>query len=1348
MARKRVQTSPDEMGAVPQRKAQSSPQFSIGGGGGGGAVGPSAGAQMAASLSRFNPALKAFGQTMISKRDTADEAGAMKYLDTLEQSVSDHSVEWKKALEKEGAPQWRNGYIYRNALVTTGKNFATRDANKIRGNVELSEQLNALTKTTDATTFEAEAINLIERGTGSDGNPFFPLERNVEKGGDKYWEYGYGPQWLKERSDILAPYQQDQAAYEKTEIRRTFFEQGRSLVSQLVSGDPDKWTTNYKSLRKFINHQYGGYPGREFAYSHAVFDNIIYPVFIDLAKNPDNDVKLQEALIKVMGMTRDTKDGGRTQLWKKHGDVSAAATRSGSVQTLDNVLDALQKMEDEATNYQTAKEATNRQEYARTMGSLIKHWDTMKDEDEWKPILQKNGAYDVENPYDEGNWETIISAVMHHPQFQMSSDVSAAETKRTLLDAAEIAKHTLNKFTYEAHTTDKNAKAALLDSMETAIGEAHDTILDAFLPDIRAAIGGGESMESVEERILAALDTEKMEASYYAKRPGAAKHSIPYVAALKSYIHKSSSPVALATARQLAHTARAKLGQPGVKQDEYSILLAGLKDAKLEVNDNELDSEIGSIIDELEKATELAPYLKISNSDLTAIMEEAWSDPSNQKLMQIVALWDKAPKPEGDLVLPTAQSYESEEQMAAHQTMLHFHQITKGLRSEAVRHELSRLTPADRTSHWEDRGKAEARKNALSRLKSMSASVVSHYDNLLLQSEEEQAAVSKGHRINLSPSDQDALDSLQILEKQFLYDETDGIGGMMLSSKQKDGVLDQPKVMLEFLAGPAGQQRYSHLQKLKREGIERRNTLAGNLYTARNKLAKLQSGEDGNGPALLNHVANKHALERVETCEAQYKAHYFAFEGVDWRKLGDREGYNLEVPQSQYDPGGEQTGGAFSILINPYLDQLNMETTLIFTSPEDMENVGHEITDWETVNGGPNAEIDPETASDDLKLHAKVVQNMHGFDLLARDPANRKAAHRKYSNLNKGQLAMMYTRQPEKMGYVHAVLEEQALRQFADPTANYQQFQGEKFSEDEKDWLQETIDQRDAIGADTYNIERGITGPEAKKLVSQLVGGADHISKYLYQKHDHMRAVGRRNDRFGLKPVRDYTYTGDQRSAKKNVWVPGKPSSPEEVIAEQMAMTLVGIPQPITHDEFNKKRKEGVFLWTPGVQQRDEKGNPVTELTAEKYERLKQETKRITTLLKSGMPSPELARLYNRLVVAEGDYFENKYDRKNIFGIQPLLIPETFRATEDNEPEEGPTDMIPPKNQKLSPAPPKKPSKPGDISFHKEGPPDQPKRTYGQPRKNQKLSPAPPKKKKKKPSKPGDIFFHKEGPQN
>ena len=1236
MARKRVQTSPDEMGQVPKRKSQSSPQFSISAGANGAtAVGPSAGAQMVQALAKFNPALQAFGQTVVKKRDATAEAGAMSYLEELEKGVSDHSVVIKKHLKDAGASQWNNYYIYRNAIVNNGANFAERDARKLEGNQELQQQLHALSKTTDSANFEADAREIIERGIDSEGNPFFPLERNVEKGAEKYWEYGYGPAWITARDNLIAPHLKAFQQTQQTETHLRFFERGRTILSSLVTGKEGEWTKNFKEFRKFVSHQYGGYPDQDLGYSQAVFDNIITPVFEDLAKNPDNDIQIQAALSKVLTMTRDDpKTGGRVQLWKKQQDLS----RQDGIQSIDAIRLSMQEMEDRAAKYQSGREALIKQGYVDKIAPVLKHWKTLKEEEEYKSIFQETGVYTVEDIQDHRNWPLLVTSLLKHPDFDnQPKDVSEAATRRVLWDSIEKAKTSLQQLDVDKYKTKGDFQAAILTEMQSIIAEDNADMFDQFLPSINNAIGStAATKEEVLANIMKSLDPVKMEQDFWARNPSLPRNAIPYMDALKGWVAKAYDPLTKAAARGKAHVARAYLKANASTQD----LIAQkdiLEDAVLEVDDQTIDKELNSIVSELDKAIDLKPYLTISSTDMDDLLQQGLTKIPNAQVDEIIALASKNPTVPDQNAVPNQGGPDTSATLKAQQVMMSIKDKATAIYREEVRRALRNIEPAARKAFWQDEGgDAEARKRTVERLSGMQNELLQQHQQLTTQQASHQAGVSKTHLGRLAPPDQDRLTDLSKYESQFLWDEETGVG-----TRPLDEVMESPSVMLEFTAGPEGQRRFERLHALKQERATEKTSLGKKLYEARGQLTKrLTDGSSESAIAL--------AQDKVEEREREYKAHHMAFEGLDWRKLGDADGYQIEIPKVSYDPDGGKAVG-FTITLNPNVDPVSMETTLIYTSPFDMEATGEMLNTWEAKGGGWTAEIDPETAPDDLKLHAKVIQKMQGFNILASEPNERANAHRQYSSLNKKQFAMLYTRQPEKMGHIHDAYEDQAVRQFADPQGGYEKWQGEEYTENEKEWLQATIEQRDDIIAGDYDTEKGITGPQATKLVGQLVGGMDNLGTSKYELLDEHTSVGRRS---------------------KEV------ASLEEVIAEQMALTLVGIQNPITLDETQKQKNDEVY-WSRSVEDfeniwsdfwRDEGaesrvlpgdiwGVPYTRLTAEKYERLKTETKRITSLMKSGMPSPELAQLYNRLVAAEGDYFENKYNRKNAFGVQPLLIP-------------------------------------------------------------------------------------------
>ena len=1242
MPRNSQHPSPDEIGSIPKiapKQTTASPSYAVTGGAGG-AVGVSQGQQLASALARFNPALQNFGQMMHGRKVADAESHAMQYVDDLEKGVSDHSVIVKKTLREAGASEWKNLHIYRNAIVSTGANFAFRDAQKLETNTELQQQLHQLVKT--SSDFEKDAIELIERGTDSENQPFFPLKRNVEEGANKYWEAGYGPSWLDARGKLIAPHQKAHVEQQRTQVRQQFFERGKHLLTNFVTATSENKTEAFKNFRTFLSREYGGYPDGEFGYSQQVFQEVIYPLFRDLAQNPDNDVNIQAAYTKVMSLTRDNENGGRVQMFKPQQDL---LTGMAGTNTSQQVLLDFQKMEAGADAFQSKKEAAQIQAIVTKVQPIFRHWDSIKEDPKWKSFLIEKQVHGITDIRDERNWKELAIALADHPDFQMSPKETAEATQRTFLDVFTTVKQAGNQINIQGFTDEKALRTHISAEMEITVGDSVDTLISDFAPEIAAAIGStSKSVADVKADILKELDPEKLQELWFAKNPRAPKNVVPILSVAKQYANKAVDARGLAAGKQVLLAANEYAANINSSPQSLSDMLDIIRDTMAEVDDSELDSELGSVEKLLKDRLDNSAYYKLPTEDIGRITQAALTADGDEWMVGLLAnMGSSAPDPNN----PQQSNFGvGDDEWAAGQSTQNFiKQQLEQIRAQEAQKIIKNYDPNQKKTLWAEKGEAEVEQKTISRLSQLRPAIRNHYQDALKKSSSGADTIEAQDRLQLNSTDRETLSTFQSIEDQFLIDEKFGAG---LNTKE---LLAEPGKALEFTAGPAGQMRYNQLKVSKQKREERLGQLSTDLYILKNEHRLLTSNPD------TSDAERAGSLKKLTRAEELFKSHYIAFEGIPWKKLASDQGVTIPIQGKLYGGGlgftgvkrDEKGGQSESVLINPNTDGINFNDTLIYESPEDMESIGIVLNDFEADQGGINAEIDREAAPEELQSYANVIRNIHGHDILDKDPIARKKAHRWLSGVNRKQLVKMYTRHPEKMGDIHAAYEDQALRQFSEGEST--SFQGESFTENEKEWVTDTIAQRDSVIDGNLSIEEGLTGKQTVTMFGQLVGGSDNISTTTYE------------------------ITGDTVGGRQ-----GPKKKPEEVLAQMMALTTVGLQRPITHTKSQEERPGwelgdtgGLFDGTTlALEGRYNQRNRTT-LTKAKIAKVQTEVPRILKMLKSKEAEPELARLFNRLVQSEGDFFKNFHGRKNTFGVKPMLIPHAPRP----EPKEPTVPTVP-----------------------------------------------------------------------
>ena len=110
-------------------------------------------------------------------------------------------------------------------------------------------------------------------------------------------------------------------------------------------------------------------------------------------------------------------------------------------------------------------------------------------------------------------------------------------------------------------------------------------------------------------------------------------------------------------------------------------------------------------------------------------------------------------------------------------------------------------------------------------------------------------------------------------------------------------------------------------------------------------------------------------------------------------------------------------------------------------------------------------------------------------------------------------------------------------------------------------------------------------------------------------------------------------------------------AKPHQVIAQQLALIDIGVFNPIT-----SPNEEGIVDYDVPIGGREVIPE---EITPEKYERLQERQKHYEYLLIDDKPDKhsDLAKAFNKLLIAEKGYFQYRFKAENHFGLTPLPIP-------------------------------------------------------------------------------------------
>lgn len=1204
-AKRRVTPSVESLGTPQTAPAVGSPNYNVIGAAGP-PIGPNPLAQLSQSLRRFNPVL---GQYAAAKQQMSAE-DAKKWFDEMEQGVSDNAIFIKRKLKELGYDDHANPEIYKQEIINTAQNFAVRDATAIATNPEFLTAMQELSKTSDD--FANDAVALI--------NEKFPHpEREAEdKKVGHYWEVGYGKGWITARDHILSPFVEAHEKARPVQIKQAFFENGRNQLASALSSSSKDWEPKFLGLRKFLNTSYGGYAGQGAAYSQAVMDNIIKPVFMDLARDPNNDINLAAAWNRVTKLTRDNPNGGRTQLFKKHSDISMAA----GVNTATDVWAEIAQAEEQAYYKQSKKQNTLQTDLNNKVQQTLGNWETFSQTPENIEWAKGENIFGLD-PFDRLNHSRIADALSRHPDLRLPPTVANDQVMYMFSDAVRDGRTAVLKIDTEGIGAEKDYRDALMNSLSVVAQESGVPILQSMIPKIEKAIGNPSlSIPDIRKEALAFLNTDEFKMAFFTDNPNIDPETLPWKAAITQAFDKMSEGTAISTGRDYLHLANALLDNPNTATKDLNGIYEDLRDILNEVDDTDLESDIKGVMDTIKQRNDLKPYYTITDKYLNDIVNEAITDTVNEELANVYALANqRLPTGEGAGTINVADPVKI---MAADGALAKAVTVARNEWNEQVSAGLAGIDPVERDAAWSAKGlKDTVRERTVNSLKrTFKHSVLNDYNEALRRDPKAAIKQEEQEQGIFTDDIKELIKNKDGVEKQFHTDKI--YGGSATEGKETEV---KPNLSLQFMAGPKGQQRYNNLKENKRKIVKARKELIGNIYNKTEELKKLE--ETGSQSAQRSKAAERD--NEVLT----FKAFEKEFGILPWEKLNSPEGLTLELPTA---------GAPIQVKFDLDEDRINLNNTLVFESLPKISEKIESLNTWEEEQGGKDAETNRESAPEDLKEHANFIKRAHGIDILARDPSVRKSALEDYTQLLQSQAGMIHSSHPEQLPVgVRKDLEDQALKQFY--TSDSNKFQGITFSENEKSWVAGVHQQREDIIAGKYNVEDGLTSEEFIKNYKALTGG--EISREVYTVYD--------GTLHGV-PQRQISLTRKTTSLN--------PKSEAEVIAQELAMLDIGIPNPI----LSTRVKKNSYGWA-GVGEDsllfsilgdDFFGADPKEmqLKPEGLKRLRERTNYYRGLLEApSVKQTDLAKAFNKLLKGETNYFENRYNRENTFGITPLPIP-------------------------------------------------------------------------------------------
>jgi len=1168
-AKRRVTPSVDALGTPETVPVGGAARYNVVGAAGP-PVGPNPLAQLSQSLRRFNPVL---GQYAAAKQQmSAEEAAA--YYDEIEKGVTDKEVAIKRHLQKIGAPHGANPAIYKHEIISTGANFAERDIRNVRSNPEFEADISQLAK--NSTDFFNDAVDLFN-------NKYTPDAREQEdpKVGH-YWEIGYGESWIKNRDKIIREYSAENEARREVSIKEAFFEDGRNqLVSAITSPNLKKGLNEF---RTFLGKKYGGFPEDKLGYSQSVMDEVILPVFLDLASDPDNEINLAAAWSKITGMTRDNGNGGRTQLFSKYADISKQA---GS-QTVDMIWSTIADTEQKAGLFKDRQEARRIERVNKKVTSVLGNYDRWQEEN--ADFLKEKNVHGLDI-FDQRNVYKIADALAQHPDFQMSKKEADQTSNYIFADAIRNVQIKLLQNQAAYGKAKEGAREALMADLTEVANEQAIPLLEPLLPAVNDYIGKTDKSidEVVHDVVYTFFNMDDMKAAVFKANPTLESQSLLFRNALQTALTTKLENGGKALGRAMLNQFRdamnpANSGQYSAK--DWIDMASQLQDVVDEIDDNDLEADINAAVTDLESFAELDSFYSVSDRDIENMVTSIMGSDAQDELATILAYARKTVA--GDTFRMV--NVDDTNIMAAKYAYARFTQevFLPRLRQNTKK-ALEGLTPQERANVWAERLEGETQNKTIDQLKAEKNVILNFYEEALQRSDDEGLLDKEKLRRKLSDTNINILENFEELERQYHDDPVHGQG-----------------TAPEFFTGPKGLQRYSNLEEVRRDLDKSRDKLITDLYETSNALR--QSEQRDTPTDQRRHVEN------FATAEKLYKNFVLAFDPLDWTQLNSETGQVLEVPTA---------GQTLKVKLDIKEDQINLNNSLVYSSLKEMAEVSEALDAWELEQGGADAEVDRESAPEDVKAHADFIRKTHGIDLLATEPTVRKMAHEAYVKLRDKQKGLINSRHTHLLPTgVRKDIEDRAIEEYIE--SDVTRFEGVEYNENVKQWVKGVYLQNQDI--DKYNLEDGITQSEFMNLRNVLTGG--EVNPRWYE------IVTKANGTVFVDRDRSDIY--EEKDTK---------AEPYQVIAQELALIDIGVFNPISSPQ------DGFF---------DEEGlNRFEMITPAKYERLQERQKYYEYLLIDDKPDkrPDLAKAFNRLLIAEKGYFQNRFKTENHFGITPLPIP-------------------------------------------------------------------------------------------
>lgn len=1162
-------------------------------------VGPSGLEQITRALGKVNPALQSFGYAVYDRKRQRSASEAKAYFEEIDKAVTDSKILTAQRLKKLGLDWHNNPEVYRQELINSGSNWAVRDLDKLASSDDFVKMMTSLSRTSPTNEFADSARQLID-------DNFRPSKREADDPAvSRYFETGYGESWVNRRDAYIEKFAEVNQAQEGIRIRREFYTTYRNKLKTLLSQPSDKWETGFRDLRKFTSLSYAGHAvpaGTPFATD--VMDNGIMPVLLELADDPNSDVNLEAAFTRIMAMTRDNGNGGRTKIFKEDSDFSEA----GGVQTQTDLWNRIYDRDHTAFTKQNDRQVALQKSLTTQVQQALNNWPSFLENNlEWAEDNQVQGA----DPSAIRDQAKIATALASHPDFHLPPEVSAQYQSYMFSDAVEAARRIILQGDLAEYSNKADYAKAIIDGLT---GETEDTILEYLAPslaNVKAAVGDPNlSKEQVQAAALKALNSAEVQANFKKKFPNLTDDQTVLNDVFKKVTNTAIMSAAEQEAQALMHTAQAAADNPDTDTEQLNDLILELQDAANEIQNPSLEKDLKATEDALNQARDFSPYYSISRSEITTLAKEGLNKNAETEFARLLAI--AADKPRGDEISGmTMGSADDDEWAAVTSAYEKFLRKATVIWREEAKRVLVGLDRNERETQWSEGLEDKVKQRVAERLNAQRDQFYKDYQENMRLNPEAAGRLQQQENQFLTPEEQQVLEGMTDfrveLQNSAIYEPEED--KLIDTDVTMDGV-QTPSHSIQFFTGPRGQQRYDNLGANKRLLKKRRGVLESSLYAAKGAFKNAET----NGTLSEQNVARQNMI----AAERMYKAHIKSFEGLDYTELMKDEGQTHTFTVK----GGEE-----SINFQIERDNINLENTLVYSSIDQLGNALEALNQWEAENGGADAEISPDTVPDDVKEHARFIKRVSSLDLTAKSPVVRQQAMQEMGRLAMGQASMVHVNHPDKLPQqIFQAIQDQAHKQYINSTRNT--WQNIEYAPRVKEYVKTIFEYNQDILKGKYTVKDGISGKDYMELHKKYFGDP---SKKQY-------TIGARQP----EPLPLFRPKGYVDKRKKYVGMnrkfAGKPNDDVAfVLAQELALMDVGFSEVVTERGGYRERLE--------------------EITPTQEARFYKKFRSYKAMLDSSEKSSDLAQALNKLLDSEPAAFQHRFGVQNPFGLGPLRIP-------------------------------------------------------------------------------------------